>query len=110
MALDRPRAVPRGNMTVCLTRPSAQSQLRRSTSTPSTIGRISQSATPPKRAISDWKEMLRNATWADERPSAFEWKAEPELGEPGLPHLRRALKMASGFESKQYILTRASIA
>ena len=109
-ASDRPRVVARGNMTVCLTRPSTQSLLRRSVSDPTASIRIGRTATPPTGAINDLKQMLQSATWADERPSALEWHAAPELGELGLPHLRRALKTASGFHSKRYILARASIA
>lgn len=110
VASDRPRVVARGNMTVCLTRPSAQSPLRRSASEPITSIRIGRAATPPTGPIDDLKQMLECATWADERPSSLEWHSAPELGEPGLPHLRRALKTASGFVSKRYILARASIA
>ena len=106
VALDRPRAVARGNMTVCLTRPSTQSALRRSASDPTTTTRVGRTPTPPLGSTADWKHMLQQATWADERPSALEWQADPELGEPGLPHLRRALRTASGFQSKHYILLR----
>ena len=109
MALDRPRVVARGHMTVCLTRPSTQSALRHSASDPTTT-RVGRTPTPPLGSTADWKQMLQKAKWADERPSALEWQADPELGEPGLPHLRRALRTASGFQSKRYILARASIA
>jgi hypothetical protein len=105
-AADRPRAVARGNMTLCLTRPSP---LGRSLSSP-VLRSADHSSPVESTAIADLKEMLQSATWADERPSALEWKAEPELGEPGLPHLRRGLKTAAGFESRRYVLARASIA
>lgn len=106
-ASERPRVVSRGNMTVCITRPSTQSLLRRSASDPFGATRLGRTTTPPTGSIRTWKQMLKSATWADQRPSSLDWKAEPEAGERGLPDLRRALKRASGFASKQYVLARA---
>lgn len=110
MASDRPRVVARGNLTVCLTQPTAHSMLRRSASSPLFPMSVDRASTPSTAYLTEYKQKMKGAPWADERPSALEWTAEPELGDMGLPHLRRALKTADGFESKRYVLARASIA